>query len=238
MNCGSDDERSDFFAFNDYSWCDPSSFQISGWDQKVKNFTNYGLPLFLSEYGCNTNVRKWEEVSSLYSTDMSSVYSGGLVYEYSMEESKFGLVTLDGSTVTPLADYTALKAAFKATSNPSGDGGYNSTGGASNCPAKSANWDVANNDLPAIPEAAKAYMKSGAGQGVGLKGKGSQGGTDVSGGMSTSTASAGSGTVTSSGSSSSGTKNGSPSSLQPMDKSPLILACIVVAFSFVGATLL
>jgi hypothetical protein len=45
MNCGSDDERSDFFAFNDYSWCDPSSFQISGWDQKVKNFTNYGLPL-------------------------------------------------------------------------------------------------------------------------------------------------------------------------------------------------
>lgn len=45
MNCGSDDERSDFFAFNDYSWCDPSSFTISGWDQKVKNFTGYGLPL-------------------------------------------------------------------------------------------------------------------------------------------------------------------------------------------------
>jgi hypothetical protein len=45
MNCGTADERSDFFAFNDYSWCDPSSFQISGWDQKVKNFTNYGIPL-------------------------------------------------------------------------------------------------------------------------------------------------------------------------------------------------
>ena len=45
MNCGTDDERSDFFAFNDYSWCDPSSFQISGWDQKVKNFTGYGIPL-------------------------------------------------------------------------------------------------------------------------------------------------------------------------------------------------
>lgn len=45
MNCGPDDERSDFFAFNDYSWCDPSSFQISGWEQKVKNFTSYGLPI-------------------------------------------------------------------------------------------------------------------------------------------------------------------------------------------------
>ena len=45
MNCGSDDERSDFFAFNDYSWCDPSSFTTSGWDQKVKNFTDYSIPL-------------------------------------------------------------------------------------------------------------------------------------------------------------------------------------------------
>lgn len=45
MNCGTDDERSDFFAFNDYSWCDPSSFQISGWEQKVKNFTGYGIPI-------------------------------------------------------------------------------------------------------------------------------------------------------------------------------------------------
>ena len=45
LNCGTDDERSDFFAFNDYSWCDPSSYQISGWDQKVALFSNYSLPL-------------------------------------------------------------------------------------------------------------------------------------------------------------------------------------------------
>ena len=45
MNCGTDDQRSDFFAFNDYSWCDPSSFQTSGWDQKVKQYGNYSIPL-------------------------------------------------------------------------------------------------------------------------------------------------------------------------------------------------
>jgi 1,3-beta-glucanosyltransferase GAS5 len=45
MNCGTDDERSDFFAFNDYSWCDPSTFQKSGWDQKVQKFSNYSIPL-------------------------------------------------------------------------------------------------------------------------------------------------------------------------------------------------
>ena len=45
MNCGTDDERSDFFAFNDYSWCDPSTFTTSTWSQKVELFSNYSLPL-------------------------------------------------------------------------------------------------------------------------------------------------------------------------------------------------
>lgn len=44
FNCGSDDLRSDFFAFNDYSWCN-SDFKTAGWDVKVKNFTDYGLPI-------------------------------------------------------------------------------------------------------------------------------------------------------------------------------------------------
>lgn len=44
MNCGTDDERSDFFAFNDYSWCN-TDMKTSGWDVKVQNFTDYGLPI-------------------------------------------------------------------------------------------------------------------------------------------------------------------------------------------------
>lgn len=45
LNCGLDNERSDFYAINDYSWCDPSSFTQSGWSQLVQNYTNYGIPL-------------------------------------------------------------------------------------------------------------------------------------------------------------------------------------------------
>ena len=45
MNCGDDAVRSDFFSFNDYSWCDPSSFTTSGWDQKVQKFNNYSIPI-------------------------------------------------------------------------------------------------------------------------------------------------------------------------------------------------
>lgn len=46
MNCGPDGmARSDFFAFNDYSWCDPSSYTMSGWNQKVEQYGNYSIPL-------------------------------------------------------------------------------------------------------------------------------------------------------------------------------------------------
>lgn len=29
---------------NDYSWCS-SDFKTAGWDVKVRNFTDYGLPI-------------------------------------------------------------------------------------------------------------------------------------------------------------------------------------------------
>lgn len=235
MNCGSDDERSDFFAFNDYSWCDPSSFTTSGWDQKVKNFTGYGLPIFLSEYGCNTNTRKFEEVASLYSTDMTSVYSGGLVYEYSQEASNYGLVEINGNSVSTLPDFDALGSALSKTSSPSGNGGYNATGGASNCPSYSSpNWLVRGDSLPAIPDGAKKFMTSGAGTGPGLSGDGSQN----AGGASTGTATAGSGQATRTGSSSSSTN--AAGALRPIEFSfaPLACAAAVIVSSLFGASLL
>lgn len=228
MNCGTDDERSDFFAFNDYSWCDPSSYTTSGWNKKVENFTDYGLPIFLSEYGCNTNNRLFQEVTSLYGPDMCSVYSGGLVYEYSEEGSKYGLVTISGSTVTEGPDFKALKAAFQKTSNPPGDGGYNPSGSASKCPTKSANWDVEDDSLPAIPNAAAAYMSKGAGKGAGLNGAGSQN----AGGTSTGTATKGSGSVTATAKSSS---IASGYTMAPTDKQPFILTGLTFLLFLIGA---
>ena len=191
MNCGTEDERSDFFAFNDYSWCDPSSFVQSGWDQKVKNFTGYGLPLFLSEYGCNTNTRDFGEVEALYNPEMTAVYSGGLVYEYSQGSNDYGLVNIEGNGVTVNTDFDSLMSAFKTTPNPTG-GTYNETGGASGCPAYSSNWLVHGDTLPAIPSNALKYMTAGAGTGPGLKGPGSQN----AGTPSTGTATPGSGQPT------------------------------------------
>jgi hypothetical protein len=236
MNCGTDDERSDFFAFNDYSWCDPSSFTVSGWDQKVKNFTGYGLPLFLSEYGCNTNTRKFEEVSSLYSTDMTGVYSGGLVYEYAEGGNKYGLVKIDGNDVTELPDYSALKTAFSKTANPKGNGDYNSTGGANGCPAKNApNWNVDSDALPAMPSPAKKYLTEGAGKGEGFEGSGSM----DAGTESTTTATPGSGSVTSSTSTSTSSK-GAAAGLQPphLAIAPIAVGLVTALSALFGASII
>ncbi|KAH6652950.1 glycolipid anchored surface protein [Truncatella angustata] len=158
FNCGSDDARSDFFAFNDYSWCSPSSFQTSGWDQKVKNFTDYGLPIFLSEWGCIANPpRTFEELGSLMSDDMSAVYSGGLVYEYSSEGNGYGVVKVSGSdaTVTEGDDFGNLKSALSKYPAPTGSGGAVSTTHSVTCPTAGADWQVEDDSLPAIPEKAK-----------------------------------------------------------------------------------
>lgn len=185
----------------------------------------------LSEYGCITNTRKFEEVSALYNTEMTGVYSGGLVYEYSQEPSNYGLVNIQGGSVSELPDFAALQSAFQNTPNPTGDGGYNAQGGASQCPAHSANWDVSDDSLPAIPSGAANLMKAGAGKGAGLSGAGSQN----AGGTSTGTATAGSGSVAPS---ATGKKSAASSLQGPMNKSPLLVAGVVMVFSLVGAALL
>lgn len=235
MNCGTDDERSDFFAFNDYSWCDPSSYTISGWDKKVATYGNYSIPLFLSEYGCNTNTRKFEEVASLYGSQMTPVYSGGLVYEYSEEGSKYGLVQINGDSVKELADFTALQSAFKNTPAPSGDGGYKSTGAASQCPTQSSTWNVTSGDaLPAIPEPAKKYMTQGAGPGPGLSGPGSQN----AGTGSTATASAGAGKVIATGAAKTSTAAAASLHVPELGVAPFVCGFVVLVSTLFGAALL
>lgn len=225
MNCGTDDQRSDFFAFNDYSWCAPSSFTKSGWDQKVQQYSKYSIPLFLSEFGCITNTRNFGELTALYSSQMSSVYSGGLVYEYSEEGSGYGLVNINGNSVSELPDFDALKTALEENTI-SGDGGYKQNLPPSKCPAPSNTWEVhdfSGADLPAIPDGAVKYLNDGAGDGPGLNGDGSQWATD---GASDSTASPGSGEGGSSSSSSSGNGAGG---LRPL--APFVLGGAAVLFA-------
>jgi len=193
----------------------------------------------LSEYGCITHTRTWEETAALFNTEMTGVYSGGLAYEYSMESNGYGMVTInsDGS-VTEDASFGTYQTALVNNPGPSGDGGYNATGGASACPPQDSNWNVTSDALPAIPSNALAYLTNGAGKGVGLSGPGSQ---DAGGsGTSAGTAAPGSGSVTAvaTGASSTSTKNAAVGGPRPFDQSPMIVGAIVLACTVLGGMLL
>ncbi|KAH9210008.1 glycoside hydrolase family 72 protein [Leptodontidium sp. 2 PMI_412] len=237
MNCGTDDQRSDFYAINDYSWCDPSSFTTSGWDTLVANYTGYGIPLFMSEFGCITNTRTFEEVAALYNASMASVFSGGLVYEYSEEGNGYGLVTIDGDSVSTNSDFNYLSSAYAKATNPSGDGGATSTSAATTCPTESSNWDVSNDNLPAIPAEAEIYMSTGAGTGPGLDGDGSQEAGTVDN-ESTGTASAGSGTATETASASSTSKKSAGAKVSAVDRKAFVVVGTVMLSVFGGMVVL
>lgn len=233
MNCGNDNVRSDFFAFNDYSWCDPSSFTTSGWDKKVEQYSSYGLPIFLSEFGCNTNKRQFQEIASLYSDQMTAVYSGGLVYEYSQEDANYGLVNIAGGSVEELDDFAALKSAYEGTAAPSGDGGAKADQAASQCPAQSEHWEVddtTGNYLPIMPSGAQKYFSSGAGAGPGNDGNtGSQtAGTPSTGFAMSDGSSTGSGSSTSSKAAAANVR------VPEMTLAPFVVGLVVVFSSMAG----
>ena len=91
FNCGPPEESIDFWGYNIYSWCGESSFQESGFDQRTEEFSEYTVPVFFAEYGCNeVTPRPFTEVEALYGEQMTPVWSGGIVYMYFQEQNNYG----------------------------------------------------------------------------------------------------------------------------------------------------
>lgn len=115
MQCDNgDDSNSDIFGLNSYSWCGgDASFSSAGYDTLTSMFSSTSIPVFFSEYGCNAVMpRVFDEVAALYGPKMTGL-SGGLVYEYSQEESNYGLATInENGTVSLREDFDALQKQF------------------------------------------------------------------------------------------------------------------------------
>lgn len=119
IGSGTDMSRSDFFGLNSYSWCgDSSSFQISGYDVLVETFSNTTIPVFFSEYGCNDpQPRYFDEVPALYGPQMTTL-SGGLVYEWTQEESDYGIINVYSNGSAELRpDYDVLMQQYNSLDN-------------------------------------------------------------------------------------------------------------------------
>lgn len=155
FNCGDPSESIDFWGYNIYSWCGDSSFTNSGYDQRTLEFSNYSVPAFFAEYGCNTiRPRKFSEVKALYSDQMTKVWSGGIMYMYFQEANDYGLVTVSGGKVSKLPDFAAFskQLANVAPSNtPASEYSVTNTV-AQACPTTGSSW-AASSKLPPIANA-------------------------------------------------------------------------------------
>lgn len=99
-------------------------------------------------------------MGALMSDKMTSVYSGGLMYEYALEANGYGIAKLGpGSKVEEKPEFANFVKALSKYPAPTGDGGFTSTTKAAACPTKDSNWMVDSTLLPAIPEGAKKVRR-------------------------------------------------------------------------------
>lgn len=154
FNCGNAEDRAEFWGYNIYSWCGDSSYTQSGYDQRTAEFQNYSIPSFFAEYGCNeVTPRKFTEVQALFSSPMTDVFSGGIVYMYFQEANKFGLVDVSDGKATKLQDFTNLKNQISKV-NPKGVtmSSYTpSNTSPRDCPVENQFWE-ASTTLPPKPQ--------------------------------------------------------------------------------------
>ncbi|KAK2795715.1 1,3-beta-glucanosyltransferase gas1 [Onygenales sp. PD_12] len=163
--CGEEDETVDFWGYNIYSWCGDSSFEESGYDKVVKDFTGFSVPVFFAEYGCNkVQPRPFTEVKALFGDKMTPVISGGILYMYFQEANDYGLVEIEDGKAKKLKDFGTLKGQM-AKIDPKGTTFDNYT--AKNvelreCPSVTKNWKSSSEKLPPTPnrELCKCMVKS------------------------------------------------------------------------------
>lgn len=149
--CGDDDEKADFFGINMYEWCGSLSFKSSGYEDRTNDFKNLSIPIFFSEYGCNEGgTRKFQEVGTIYGDKMTDVWSGGIVYMYFEEENEYGLVSVDGKSVSTMDDFKYLSSEINKIS-PSLAKSSSASKTSISCPATGSAWK-ASTKLPPTPD--------------------------------------------------------------------------------------
>lgn len=155
FNCGDQESAIDFWGYNIYEWCGSNTFTGSGYSDVVDFFQNYSIPVIFAEYGCNTPNgaagRIWQETTALYSSEMTDVIAGGIVYMYFEEANDYGLVSISSGSAKTLSDYSRLSTVIaKVAPSSTAMSAYTPTNSAAACPTIGTSWKAADT-LPPTP---------------------------------------------------------------------------------------
>lgn len=169
-------------------------------------------------------------------SEMDSVYSGGLMYEYSLEDNDYGIVTIKGNKVEPEDEFELFQSALKKYPAPTGSGGAAKASHGVECPKSASNWQVDPSYLPEMPAQAEKYMKNGAGKGPGIDGDGSQ--DDIDSGTATASVAVGTSTSKADGSSGSSDDGDDDSGAASLGFGALYVTGAATLFTLFGTLLL
>lgn len=136
----------DFYSINMFEWCGYSSFATSGYKERTMEFSQLPVPVFFSEFGCNTApTRPFTEMEVLYGPTMLKVWSGGIVYEFFQNENQYGLVEETSPEVLEkLDDFSTVRLRFMESTPVGVQRTTNSTTkrGTVKCPRTSSIWNA------------------------------------------------------------------------------------------------
>ncbi|KAL0941086.1 putative 1,3-beta-glucanosyltransferase [Colletotrichum truncatum] len=96
LTCGGKPEDNiDFFGLNSYEWCDPNTYNTSGYANLQAMAELFPVPIFFTETGCITGQgpRTWDDQDAIFSQPMIDDWSGAMVYEWIYEENRYGIVS-------------------------------------------------------------------------------------------------------------------------------------------------
>ncbi|KYK61188.1 putative beta glucanosyltransferase [Drechmeria coniospora] len=107
LTCGGNASESvDFFGINSYSWCDPSTYRDSTYDQLQQYAQKFPVPIFFTETGCIIpGPRQWNDQDAIFSKPMVDDWSGAIVYEWIQEQNNYGIITYGGPPVSEVTQY-------------------------------------------------------------------------------------------------------------------------------------
>ncbi|KAI8634450.1 Glucanosyltransferase-domain-containing protein [Xylariaceae sp. FL1651] len=119
LTCGGNSsENIDFYAINSYQWCDPSTYQGSGYANLEDEAKDFPVPIFFSETGCNKpGPRLFEDQAAIFGPEMVNDWSGAIIYEWLEEANHYGLISY-GPAVDPTATGRNIVGGFTRAGTP------------------------------------------------------------------------------------------------------------------------